>query len=295
MVAFVGVLIGFTGGNVANIFAAANFPIVAFAVGLALLYALGNVIIKWQMLDNDIFLCISSFALTAFFGVLFVFSGAHFVQFGLAEIVVILWVAVTNVFSFYMYMYAFKTLKTTMVTNSFLLSPFLTFVWANLLFNEPIKVYYLAIAALVGVGILIQRTDTEGGSYIMKNSNGFANFTIFDVTGAFANQDGEIGGIIMSGGRVLATKLPMENAHYVDSISFDPRFANVYTGDEAFIGEQAEFVRDVLGANSDDVVVMKAGTDADNERFFDELGSMVSEERAAAVSEARRSTGMDGI
>jgi drug/metabolite transporter (DMT)-like permease len=276
--AFIGIFIGVSGGNVTNLLANSNISIIIFVVVMALGYALANVIVKWQMLDNDLFLATSTIALAVLFLVLFLGSGAKFAPMNSIDIAIILYLAVTNIFSFYMYVHALKLLKTTTVTNTFLLSPFLTFIWAYALYGTPIQIYYLAIAVLVSLGIVIQRTDKKGGSYLPRKAGSSENsFTIFDVTGAFiGSNDPSIVNTISSGGRVFATKLSGHHSSHVSSMMRDARFANVYNGNETRIFNEAKFVKDILGASGDDAIVIKTGNIPENEEFFEELNRRIA-------------------
>ncbi len=277
--AFIGILIGVSGGNLSGIIANPDIPIVLFVVMLALGYALATVLIKRQPIDNDVFLSAATIVLAVFFGMLFIGSGARFAPLGSVGIAIIAYLAVTNIFSFYMYIYALKVLKTTIVTNIFLMSPFFTFLWAAVFFGEAIQVYYLAIAALVVAGILIQRKDLLGGSYAARRSSKKAyGFTMFDVTGAFiGGPDGRMKDVIKSGGRIIATKLGRRDSRHVLSMADDQRFSGVYTGEYDIFAKETAFVKDILSAGDNETVVIKAGSDEENDAFFAEL-----DERLAA-------------
>ena len=275
--AFVGILIGVSGGNPANLLGNPNILIIAFVALLAFGYAFANVIIKWQMFDSDLFLSASAFVLAIFFSLLFFGYGAHFVPLTNIDIAIIFYLAITNIFSFYMYMHALKVLKTTVVTNTFLFSPFLTFLWASALFAQAIQPYYIAIGVLVSVGIVIQRSDKLGGSYVSKKAMTSYKFVIFDVTGAFSGTtDTNLNDIIKTGGRVLATKVDKAHHHYILSLAQSDRFTNVLTGTESYIAKEAEFTKDVLGLSDNEALVIKAGSNEENELFFDELNNKFS-------------------
>ena len=277
-VAFLGILIGVSGGNISSVVSNSNAPIVLFMILLALGYAFAVAVIKWQMVDNDLFLAASTFILTGFFAILFVGTGMHFAPLAAVDYVLILYLAVTNIFSFYMYFHALKVLKTTVVTNTWMLAPFLTFSYAALLFGEVIQIYYIAIAVLVCIGMLIQRGDVKGGSYASRKA-GYANykFTMHDVTGAFiGTQETKIKNIVESGGRILAAKLDKANLHHIESMIRESKFANIYTCYEAFMASEAAFIKEVVGADKEDIVVIKAGSNSENEEFFDELNNRLS-------------------
>jgi len=271
--AFAGVVIGLSGGNFANILGNADAPIVVFLLLMALGYAFANVIIKWQMFDTDVLLAISGIVLSAFFGLLFLAGGAALAPLTSADLAIIGYVAVTNIVSFYMYFTALKILKTTLVTNVFAVSSFLTMGWAAALFAEQIKLYYLAIAALVAVGIVIQKTDRKGGSHLPKLfDEKMKNLVIFDVTGAFANNgDAAISAAIKKGDRVLAMRMDGRHRGFVDSLAESGNHPNLFTDSHPAVSEEADFVKGIVGAQENDVVVMKVGSIEEGERFFNGL------------------------
>lgn len=272
--AMIGIVIGVSGGIGA--ISSGVLPIIFFVILLALGYAFALVVIKWQMIDNEVFLAVATVVLSAFFGVLFFSSGAVFSPMSATDIGIIAWLAVTNIFNFGMYMYALKILKTTVVTNVFMLSPFLTFLWASAIFGEQIQLYYLAIAALVGVGMMIQRNDVRGGTYVSRKpkSNNPHGFVTYDVTGAFAESTHRgIRDVIESGGRVLATKLDKKHTGSVSNIINSQKYSHVYNGNEAFIFNESKFVKNVLGVNESDTVIIKAGPNTENDDFFAELNN----------------------
>ena len=274
-VGFVGLLVGISGGNIYAMAANPDVPIIIFVVLLALGYALANVIIKRQMIDNDQFLAISALALTVFFGTLFAASGAHYIPLTDVDWALIGYLAITNIFSFYMYVHALKVLKTTIVTNVFMLSPFFTFVWAFALFGEAIKAYYLVMAALIGLGILVQRTDQLGGLYMpRKHGSSYLQFAMLDVTGAFAveNSGDEMNNLIGSGGRVIAAKVASSGMYHVEALANDSRFRHVYVDTARLNARPMAYVMGVLEPEDGDAVIIKAGQNPENDEFFSELG-----------------------
>lgn len=277
--AFVGILIGFSGGNFLGIFNNPNAPIILLALFLALGYALASVIIKWQMLDSDLWISASAFVLAAFFMLLFVGTGARFAPLSGTDIGIVIYIGLTNVFSFYMYLYAFKALKTTVVTNIFSISPFLTIVWASLVFGDQFQLYYLAIAGLTLVGVYIQMSDKVGGSYLAKRGSKARNFTIFDMSGAFADT-GEvaIAAALRNGARVMAVKLPSRYRNTVERRVREGGHTKVFTGEHPSITNEVGFMKDVMGANPNDMILMKVGSFDEGEAFFADMSDLINHE-----------------
>jgi drug/metabolite transporter (DMT)-like permease len=273
--AFMGILIGISGGSL-NVFANPDLPIIGFLLLMTLGYALANVIFKWQMLDSDLFLTASGFILTIFFGALFLATGAQALPLSGTQISIIIYIAITNIFSFYMYFYAFKTFKTTLVTNVFSVSTFLTFIWSYLVLGTPVEGYYIAMAVLALLGVYVQTQDKIGGSYLTRRVRKGESPTMFDVTGAFADT-GEIAieTAIRNGGRVLAMKLDGKHREKVQQVVHEGKHANVFTDTHGDIPQESSFVREIVGAESGDMVVMKAGDTDESERFFEALSGAI--------------------
>lgn len=275
--AFAGIYIGVTGGTLSSVFVNTNFFVVLSLIAMAFLYALSNVLIKRYMIDMGSLLTISAVTLSLLFSFLFIASGGGSSSISAQTLLTILFLgAGTNFVFYYMYFVGLRILKTTFVTNLASLSPFLTFIFASLFLGEQIKVYYIAIAFLVAAGILIQRLDKVGGTFLAKKGRGARDFVIFDVSGAFADT-GEvaIADTLKHGGRVLAIKLPKKHSGAVKGMLAEGTYANVFTHEHKPIANEVDFVRDVTGAGSDDLLLMKAGSYDEGEAFFSDVSNMV--------------------
>jgi len=204
---------------------------------------------------------------------LFLLNNPQFGGLTMTSIAAILYVGVVyNVFVGFMYYGALRMLKTTFVTNIYFLSPFITILFAYLVLGEAIMPYYLVVAGLVAVGLLIQRFDKKGGSYLPDKSKALRRVTLFDVTGAFLNTtEAAISDTIQGGGRVLAVKVPQKHKEKVASMLQSGEYSNVFTHEHPAITDESMFVKDVLGAGNDDIVVMKAGSLKEGEAFFGKL------------------------
>ncbi len=276
MLAFAGLYIGVIGGNPSGM-QNSNTLIILFLVVMALAYALAVVLIKKYVFDLDIVIAVSSTTMFVVFLLAFLATGFTIHAMTLPQVLVLIYVGtVSTIFSFYMYFYALRVMKVTLVANIFFLSPFITFLFAYLILGEAIEPYYIAIALLTGVGIVIQSFDTVGGRYLERNKQGnIKHMAIFDVTGIFAGS-GELGinTAIMNGGRVLAVKLNNEHSTHVSAMAME-NTEGLYTDSDESIKEEAKFVKDVLGAGEGEFVVMKAGATEESEKFFEDLYSRI--------------------
>lgn len=275
--AFLGLYLAFSGGNI-GFLGGSNSNIILLMVMVALASALAMPLIK--RFNYEMSSCIFIFNLSNFvlFTVLFLIQGAPVSPNTLGNIVPILYVGIIyNVLVNFFYYEALRIHKTTFVTNIYFLSPFITIVYSNLILGEVIKPYYVVIAALVAVGIMIQRLDKVGGSYIPKKSRRPHDFFIFDVSGAFANtSEVAIANALKDGGRVLAVKLPEKHEARIMEMASERQYANVFTGRHKQIADEADFVKSVTGASTGDIVLMKAGDLDEGEIFFSEVSDLIN-------------------
>ncbi len=274
---FVGLYIGVSGGSLFGVFQNANANVVMFLVVMAFVYAFSIVLMKKYMYDISIVLFISGVVMFLLVSAIGLSEGA--VHYGLdpMQIAMAVFVGVFfNVANFSIYFWALRPLKATVTTNIMAFSPFITFAFADLLLGDPIKIYYIAIAALAFIGIAIQSLDRAGGKYIQRNARNDAHISMFDVTGVFANT-GETGinTAIRNGGRILAVKLNNEHATHLDAMMQERSANAVYTDSHEAIREESEFVRGVVGAGDGEFVVMKAGKPDECEEFFDDLSGRI--------------------
>ncbi len=277
LLAFLGIYIAFSAGGT-SLFAGANGSIVLFLVAMTLISAFATVFLKRYNTDMESTMFMFNTVALAISFVLFLYSGGHLPALQLPSIVAIAYIGlVTNIAMPFFYYSAFRTLKTTFVTNFYFLSPFMTMLFANLLFGEPIYPYYLAIAALVTVGIFIQRFDRTGGKYVVKNRKALEDAPqIADITGAFLNTKvSAINTAIRGNGRVLAMKVDrhlydsvMERARNEDGQSPGPLF--VYAShDSSIVGsDENAFISEALDPDENETVLMSAGDPEASERFF---------------------------
>ncbi|MDE1851935.1 MAG: EamA family transporter [Candidatus Micrarchaeota archaeon] len=274
LLAFFGLYIAITGGNLYSLWGNADINIVIFLILAALAYAFSSVMAKKHVFDIDASILLFNVVMFAFSAVMFAATGAHFSSISPMVMLAMFYVGVANnIVGFYTYFYGFRILKATVVTNIFFLSPFITILFAHLILGEAVHLYYIAIALLVSAGMMIQRLDKHGGTYQPSSSS---RFTIFDVTGAFANT-GEmaISKAIDNGSRVFAVKLEGRHRKRLDELMTEGRHLNVYTGENPQISGETTFCRDIIGASPDDHLVLKVGDSRSNEEFFSDLSSRI--------------------
>ncbi len=281
VLAFVGLYIGVSAGNPMGVLQNSDLGIVVFMILMAFGYALSMILIKRYVFDISVVIAISMMAMFALFAVLMVINGFPLYAMTLPQISVVLYMGViSNVFSFYMYFTSLRPIKTTLFANVYFLSPFITFIFAYLFLGEVIQSYYIAIALFAGAGIILQGFDKTGGGYLASSKEGNVwRMAIFDVTGIFANT-GEIGinSAIKDGGRILAVKLDGRYGGRVNDLIAEEETEGVYMDSHEEIADESRYVKDVLGAKSGDIVVMKAGTLEECERFFENLYGRIKPE-----------------
>lgn len=278
--AFAGIYIALSGGQLGFALNSADLPIVLLLVIAAFAYALGAVLIRKYVFNLESAMLIFNLTLFLVFAVLYAATGMQATQLQPQQIGAILYVGIfTNVASFYMYFNSLRVLKMTIATNFLLLSPFLTLLFANLLLGEVIKLYYLVIALLVGAGLIIQRYDRIGGTYRARDSRKLANFVIFDVSGAFADTgEAAIAETLRRGGRVLAVRLPKKHKKTIMDMARERDYGDVFTDSYESMSDETTFVREITGAEADDMILMKAGDSDEGEAFFGDVSDLIEPE-----------------
>ena len=276
--AFIGIYIALTGGNVFALSSNGNTFVVLELLAAVLVSTFAAVFLKRYTTDMESTMFMFNSVSLVVATILFLYSGAQLPAFNLNSVAALLYMGIpTSVFVTYFYFSAFRTLKTTFVTNFYSLSPFITAVFASVLFNETIQPYYLVIAALVAVGIVMQRFDRKGGTYNVKNTRA-ARFRlqIFDVTSAFLNTKIEaINSTMRGNGRVLAVKLDRElynkirsTGLYKDAIHKKPILVYSDSDKHLISDEESRFVFEIIGVEQNETVLMSAGEPEVSEEFF---------------------------
>ena len=277
--AFVGIYVALTGGQLGIVFSNPDIPVLLMLVLAAGGYAIASLLMKKYIFDMPSELLIFNVSAVALFGVAFVATGAVLSPIQPGYVLAMLLVAGDNVIGFYTYFYSFRLLKTTLVTNVYFLSPFLTLLFAGLLLGEAIQPYYLLIAVLVTAGLVIQRFDTVGGTYKAAKPQRTRNFVIFDVSGAFADTgEAGIASTLNDGGRILAVSLPARHRETVVQRLAQGGYSNVFTSEHSGIANEVAFVKDMIGSKPEDMVLLKAGTFEEGEDFFGDMADLVEPE-----------------
>jgi drug/metabolite transporter (DMT)-like permease len=277
MLAFLGIYIALSGGGT-SLFSGSNAGVILFLVFMTFIAGGATVFLKRYNTDMEsTMFMFNSVALVIAFG-LFLYGGAQIPAFNPVSIVALLYMGTVTLIAVpFFYYSAFRTLKTTFVTNLYFLSPFITILFSGLLLQEPIYAYYIVIAVLVTIGIFIQRFDKKGGTYSAKNKT--ARFQIFDVTSAFLNTKVDAIYNTMKGkGRVLAVR--MKNSEY-EAIKAALHSETAKLGEKLFVytnsarefvsEEENIFMADILGVREGEVILMCAGDPDIGEEFLGRL------------------------
>jgi len=271
MLGFLGIYIAVGGGSL-SLLLGANAGIIFFLVGMTLIAAFSTVFMKRYKTDMESTMFIfNSVALVVATG-LFVYSGASLPALTLNATIAVLYVGLAAVGIPFLYYSAFRVLKTTIVTNLYCLSPFITVLFAAVILKEPVYLYYIAIAALVAAGIIIQRFDKRGGTYMAKEKSASkSNIQIFDVTGAFIqNTHPHIYTHIRGNGRALAAKM---NAGLYNSFDKNNYGCIVFTNKSPPAGvrrDEISFIENIMGPANDEVIVTAIGDVNSAERAISE-------------------------
>lgn len=271
MLGLAGVYIALSGGSI-SIFSGANTRIISFLVAVTLISAFATVFLKRYTTDMESSMFIFNSVALIISAVLFMLSGTQFPALNSGSIIALIYIAIiADVAVPFFYFSAFRTLKTTIVANLYFLSPFITVVFAAILLQEAIYPYYLVIAVLVTIGIVMQRFDKRGGTYVAKAKT--RNTTLYDVSAAFVDTESKtLHNFIKGGGRVLAITLKRGHERHIRNLK--PHESGVvYTdNDERFVNKaQAAFICEIMGKAEDEQVLMFAGEPDIGESYLTEI------------------------
>ncbi len=287
--AFFGFLIAFTGGNLTFGVSAADGYIILFLIFITVMSALSSTLVKRYVFDMESSMFVFNLANFFVFAIMFATSLGSGVSIALPStgaLLAILYVGIVyNVLTGFMYSSALRMIKTTLVTNFYFLSPFITFGFAALILGEPIKFYYLIIALFVSAGIIIQKFDKVGSSYLSREEKKL-KYLIYDISSAFVNtKDRKVYGLLKGDGRVLAVKVEkgwhgridnlvagMKNGGSDDYINM----VSVYTdlNRDRVSKEESTFIRDIMGVKDNETALICAGKPEHGERFFNDLAEI---------------------
>ena len=296
LLAFAGFIIAFTGGNFS--FSSANGPIILFLIFIAVMSALSSVLVKRYVFDMESSMFVFNLANMVLFGAMFVASsggGLHFSLPDTSALIAILYVGIVyNVLTGFMYYSALRMIKTTLVTNFYFLSPFITFGFAAVILGEPIRLYYLLIAVFVSVGIVIQKFDKVGGSYLSKEKKKL-EYMVYDISSAFVNtRNKEVYNVLKGNGRVLAVKVEKGWHNRLGNLIYEMKqggggnYINevrVYTDmDRNSVSEdESVFIRDIMGIKEHEAALICAGNPKHGERFFTDFSERIRSDRADKI------------
>lgn len=275
---FVGIYIALSGGSLFGVFSNSSAWVIGLLALMAFVYSFSIILIRKYVFDISVILFGAAVTMFLLLLGINVASGLQLqpltsLQIGIAAILGVTY----NVIGYSIFYTYARVLKATVSANILSFSPFLTFILAGIILGQPVYAYYVVIALLAVVGIVMQSFDKVGGAYVAKsNEETLKRMTIFDVTGIFANT-GElaINSTIKDGGRVLAVRFDAQHADKINGLVGDPQSTGVYTASHEGIGKESAYVKDVLGARPDDIVVMKAGKLDECEKFLHDLYSKI--------------------
>ncbi|MGC8567851.1 MAG: DMT family transporter [Candidatus Micrarchaeia archaeon] len=203
IIAFLALYIAMTNGSIISI-NQKELPFVIILVFSALSAAVSNVMMKAVSADlySEIFL-FNLFSLICIAPARFLLG--FNTSIGIYAMLAVLFAGgITYSLGSFLYFYALRRLDVTIVGNATLLVPFLTFFFSFELLGEPVHPYYIVLAFLIIIGIIIQqKSPSKLPRYITSKYK--TDFPIFDVTSFFANSSNqEILSYLSGSGKALA-------------------------------------------------------------------------------------------
>ncbi|MEM3860324.1 MAG: EamA family transporter [Candidatus Micrarchaeaceae archaeon] len=273
-----GIYFAFAGGSL-GLLDIEHAGAILIVLGVAIASALATVLVKKYSFDIVIGMFIFNMANAAIFGAIVLVSNAPLFSFNFIEVAALLFVGIGyNLITGVLYYSAFRMLKSTFVANIYFLSPFITILYAGFFLGEAILPYYLIIAGLVAAGMIIQKFDPLGGTYL-NYKPASTDRILFDVTSAFINtKDSDIYNAISAGGRVLAINAGCIPVSIVEKVISNVKRINVlvYADYHDNVKEdEREFAREIVGAKGEDKVIMCAGSQTISENVLYAIASML--------------------
>ena len=257
----------------------------AIGIALALIASLGVsvgvTLAKRYVYDTLSGIFFYNFFALIVFAIAFVATGATLAPLPNPAIAALFYIGIiSSVIYAWMYYKALSVLKTTLITNLYFITPFLTFLFAFLVLGEQIHAYYLAAALLVAAGVVLQQFDKIGGTLITAAS-GMQNPVVFDVTGIFADTASlDISKSIRKGSRVLALKIDSRHAKRATlaarRLQKKEETSRVLTSSDKRIAKEAGFVRSIVDARQGELVIFAIGPEKEGEQFLDGVSSSLS-------------------
>ena len=285
LLGFASIYFAFAGGGL-NIFTGSNTLIILFMIGVAVTSALAAVLAKKYSFDTESSIFLFSVANMAFFGILFLVNGAPVTRIPTSGIMAILYTGIVyNVLVAFTYYAALRRLRTTYVTNTIFLGPFVTFIYAALVIGQPLSIYYIVIALMVSSGILVQRLDTVGGSYKAKTAATAQHIALFDVTSAFIDTNVDsIHEVIKNGGKVLAIKVHSSKTEVLSKmlesgvIKEADEIVYYLDTDLGMVREsESKFIAEIMGKGDGERILMGAGNPDSSEQFLNRVNAWLQD------------------
>ncbi|MCL5239380.1 MAG: EamA family transporter [Candidatus Marsarchaeota archaeon] len=253
---------------------------IGMALAVALATAFSLTLTKRYIYDTESSILAFNCVSVIFFGIAFFAVGAPLGGITAPVIFALLFTSiVANVLFAFVYYMSIRMMKITVVTNSYLVVPFLTFAFSYIILGQPMLPIYFLVGILVSAGILLQRFDKVGGTFLAKEQHKLRDFVIFDVSGAFANT-GEvaISSALREGARVMAVKLPERHRKTVEKRINGGNYSSVFTNKHEPIASEVNYVKGIMGAAPSDMILMKVGSFDEGEAFFAGMSDLVSHE-----------------
>ncbi len=174
---------------------------------------------------------------------------------------------------------ALRTVKTSLAANAMTIIPFITLILSAIIIHENIASYYLVIAGTVLIGVLIHKFAPHKANYLSKSKHN-SSPTIYDVTSAFIKTKSDlIYGQMKGSGRVLAFSKSIANGSldkYINIMNQSSNstencviFSNM-TSTSEIKPDELDFIKEIMGHNEDDLLVLGVGApEAVEDRFAD--------------------------
>jgi drug/metabolite transporter (DMT)-like permease len=186
---------------------------------------------------------------------------------------------VQNVLLTFLFVAAFRSVKTSIAGNVFIASPFFTMLFSWVFLGTRIEPYYLLIAFGVAFGVLVQSLQPRRSNYIPVTKD----ILIYDVTSAFVNSKSEIiSDAIKWENRALAfvvNRIKLKEATGAGlHVPETPLLFTEENPDKEIREEELNFIKDIIHPKDDETIVIGIGKPLEIEQKFTEISNKLSDQ-----------------
>ncbi|MGB9732798.1 MAG: EamA family transporter [Candidatus Micrarchaeia archaeon] len=163
-----------------------------------------------------------------------------------------------------MFFYTLKMFDPLLIANSTYATPILTMIFSYIMLGTPFYPYYLISFAFIILALAIQqRYAKRAPRYSPRERKQGVHIPLFDISGAFINtKSAEIANAIGNSGRALGAKIKTTTSQSFNEIDPNKYGCIIFTANnhKGYASpEELEFIKDIVGAEKDEDVLVCVG------------------------------------